>query len=250
MLYLDDSGSPANKDEEYFVLGGVAVPEKSIRWLTYEIEKLALALNSTTPGIIEFHASEIFSATTPPWKTLLRTKQDKVGMIKKVLEVFERANSDITLFASAIHKKSFPNRDPVIMAYEDITSRYDMFLNRVDDTDKKNLGMVILDKSSYETGLQQLARNIRSQGNRWGYNLRNICEVPLFADSRASRLLQLADHIAYSVFRYYNAKDNNYFECIANRFDTVDGVVHGLSHQQPTNPQCMCPACLTRRIKT
>lgn len=33
LLYLDDSGSAENKNEAYFVLGGVCVPERNMRWL-------------------------------------------------------------------------------------------------------------------------------------------------------------------------------------------------------------------------
>lgn len=40
LLYLDDSGSSGNQNEDYFVLGGVAVPENSLRWLSYELEKI------------------------------------------------------------------------------------------------------------------------------------------------------------------------------------------------------------------
>jgi hypothetical protein len=49
ILYLDDSGSVANQNEAYFVLGGVAVPEQSIRWLSHQLDELALTLNSESP---------------------------------------------------------------------------------------------------------------------------------------------------------------------------------------------------------
>ena len=55
--------------------------------------------------------------------------------------------------------------------------------------------------------------------------------TPFFVDSRASRLVQIADHVAYSVFRRYNSGDAHYFDIIAHRFDTVDNVIHGLVHK-------------------
>ncbi len=64
ILYLDDSGSVGNQNEEYFVLGGVAVPEQSIRWLSHELEALAERLEPTNARQVEFHASEIFSGRT------------------------------------------------------------------------------------------------------------------------------------------------------------------------------------------
>lgn len=60
ILYLDDSGSVKNSGENYFVLGGVAVPENSIRWLTHQIEQLAEELNPNASSSIEFHAADIF----------------------------------------------------------------------------------------------------------------------------------------------------------------------------------------------
>ena len=49
-----------------------------------------------------------------------------------------------------------------------------------------------MDKSdNYESALQSLARTFRAKGTRWG-DLRNMSEVPMFVDSRASRIVQIA----------------------------------------------------------
>lgn len=84
-------------------------------------------------------------------------------------------------------------------------------------------------------------------GTRWGTTIRNLAETPLFVDSRASRVVQLADHISYAVFRRYNAGDTSYFDIIASKFDSAGGTVHGLNHKQTYNPTCMWVACHTRR---
>jgi hypothetical protein len=59
-----------------------------------------------------------------------------------------------------------------------------------------------------------MARDFRTLGTRWGV-IRNFAETPLFVDSRASRVVQLADHIAYAVFRRYNAGDAQYFDVMS-----------------------------------
>ena len=107
-------------------------------------------------------------------------------------------------------------------------------------------GLIIFDKNSYTKELERLSFEFRQDGTRWR-DLRNIREVPFFVDSKSSRIIQLADHIAYSVFRRYNADDLTYFNCIENRFDKHEGTIHGLSHKQTSNPSCTCPACVTRR---
>lgn len=248
LLYLDDSGSVENPNENYFILGGVCVPERSIKWLTEQLDDLASEINSANPSSVEFHASEIFGGRKPPWKEI-REKDKRVDIIKKVLCTLKDAQFDTKVFASAIHKESYRNSDLIKMAFEDLCSRFDMYLNRIYyDSDAKysHKGLIIFDKNAYENSLERLSFEFRQQGTRWR-DLRNIREVPFFVDSKASRLIQLADHIAYAVFRRYNAGDLNYFECIEDRFDEHDGVMHGLSHKQTYKPYCSCPACLTRR---
>lgn len=139
-------------------------------------------------------------------------------------------------------------RDPVELAFEDLCSRFDMYLNRLKGTGDRQRGILILDETTHETTLQRMAREFRTLGTRWGV-VRNLAETPLFVDSQASRLVQLADNVAYAVFRRYNSCDAQYFDIIAPKFDSFEGVVHGLSHKQQTDPTCMCVACATRRMQ-
>lgn len=53
----------------------------------------------------------------------------------------------------------------------------------------------------------------KHQGHALG-RLRNFAEVPLFLDSKASRLIQMADLIAYWIFRHYKSKDDRGFRLI------------------------------------
>jgi len=249
LLYLDEAGSSGNKNEEYFVLGGVAVPENSIRWLSYEFEKLAQEISNQFPissEKVEFHASEIFSGRKAPWDSI-DSKPKRKEIILRVLKVLENAYPSIVTFACAIHKNSYANQDPVLKAFEDLSSRFDFFLQRTSPGDSGQRGIIILDKSSYETGLQNLTSNFREKGNKWGNQLRRIAEIPLFVDSQASRIVQLADHVAYAVFRRYNASDLTYFNPIENRFDKSESIMHGLVHLQRYKRDCTCPACITRR---
>ncbi|MDD9871078.1 MAG: DUF3800 domain-containing protein, partial [Gammaproteobacteria bacterium] len=93
--------------------------------------------------------------------------------------------------------------------------------------------------------LQNLAQGFRESGTRWG-KLRNLAEVPLFVDSRMSRIIQLADLAAWATWRRYERGDTGYFDRIVSRFDTEGGVIHGLVHYKPREEQCHCPACMSR----
>ncbi len=247
ILYLDDSGSPINPQEEYFVLGGISVPENSVRWLSYELEKIATQIVHENPETVELHAAEIFSGRQDPWQSF-KNKQQRIDIIKNVLRTLSAANKEITVFACAVHKASYPQEDVVIHAFEEISSRFEKYLQRIsEETATQQRGILVLDKSSYETGLQNLTSQFRKTGNRWGSYMKGIVEVPLFVDSKASRIVQLADHIAYAVFRRYNASDLTYMNMIENRFDERDGVICGLAHKISTYRTCTCPACLSRR---
>lgn len=228
------------------MLGGVSVFEDQAANLTRDLDNLAASFSAADPASIEFHASEVFSRRSSPWKDLSR--EEAQGVIKAVLRLVARSHVTTRLFACAIHKGSFAGEDPVERCFEDICKRFDLFLARMANDGDRQRGLLILDKSTRETSLQGLSREFRSRGTRWGV-VRNLADTPFFVDSRASRTVQAADLIAYAVFRRYNAGDSQYFDLIASRFDSVDNVVHGLAHlTREKGPTCICLACHSRRM--
>jgi len=245
LLYLDDSGSTPNPTEDYLVLGGLSVYEAQTHWFTQELDKLAESIDPNAPQGVEFHASEIFSRRSPPWNGMSR--EEAQGIICSVLNILANSYDSAVAFACAIHKQSYPNDDPVELAFEDLCSRFDMHLSKLRDAGDRQRGLLILDKSSQETTLQNMAREFRVLGTRWGVVL-NLADTPFFVDSKASRLVQMADHVAYATFRRYESKDTKYFDIIAQKFYRGDdGIVHGLAHKAPQDPHCMCIACLSRK---
>jgi hypothetical protein len=245
VLYLDDAGSAGNPGEDYLVLGGISVFEAQSSFLTFELDKLASDISPSNPHDVEFHASEIFSRRAAPWDKM--SKDEAKGILKAVLGVLANSYNSAKAFACAVHKPSYPNRDPMQLAFEDLCSRFDRYLSRMHAAGDRQRGMIILDESTHETTLQQMARNFRTLGTQWGV-IRNLAETPLFVNSKASRCVQLADHVAYAVFRRYNAADTQYLDIIASRFDAHENVIHGLSHKQTKDPNCMCMACMSRRL--
>ena len=76
-------------------------------------------------------------------------------------------------------------------------------------------------------GLWVIRRDFKHSGHSWG-RTNNYAEVPVFLDSRASRLIQLADLVAFSLYRNFEHNDSSFYDVIENCFDTYGGVVHGL----------------------
>ena len=244
ILYLDDAGSAGNPDEEYLVLGGISIFEAQASFLTSALDNLASEISPSNPQDVEFHASEIFSRRAAPWDKM--TKDEAKGVLRAVLGVVASSYDSAKAFACAVHKPSYPDRDPMQLAFEDLCSRFDRYLGRLHASGDRQRGMIVLDESSHETTLQEMARNFRTLGTQWG-GIRYLAETPLFVNSKASRCVQLADHVAYAVFRRYHASDTSYLDIIASRFDSHENVIHGLSHKQTKDPNCMCLACMSRR---
>jgi len=134
LLYLDDSGSADNKNEEYLVLGGLSIFERQVYWMSQKMESLAASIWPANPDAVEFHASEIFSGRQPPWKGT--RKEERRDVIKKVLRVLADSHESVHAFACAVHKKSYPNSDPMEIAFEQLCSRFDLQLARLYHAEK------------------------------------------------------------------------------------------------------------------
>jgi hypothetical protein len=87
--------------------------------------------------------------------------------------------------------------------------------------------LILFDKSSTERRIQTLAKEFKISGHSFG-KTRNYAEVPVFIDSEASRLIQLADLVSYAIFRHFEFNDSRFYDLISSCFDSDGGVVHGL----------------------
>ena len=252
LLYIDGSGSVKNPRERYFILGGVSVFERQIFHLIREFDQFVNSLGLGAPEDIELHASVIAAGRQKPWKGVPRKR--RLEIIEAALEVLRASHRSNSLFAIAVDKAHRAPHDPVEYAFEEICNRFNLRLTRLFNRagrrlDEAQRGLVVMDKSdNYESALQSLARTFRAKGTRWG-DLRNMSEVPMFVDSRASRIVQIADLVAWAVWRRYEFQDTRYFDKITSRFDSEGGVIHGLVHSHPSSEDCSCPACLSRTIR-
>ena len=211
LLYLDESGDPYDPNTNFFVLAGVAVFERSTHWLESQIDPIAARFNPQDPSAIEFHGSPMFSGKDD-WTGLPPTT--RVQALVDVLSLLQLPQLKLRVFACVIEKSTM-SRDKILeTAFEAVAHQFDQYLadmwGRKRDAQR---GLVICDKASYEQKLQALSSLFKRQGHQLG-RLRNFAEVPLFLDSRASRLIQMADLVAYWIFRYHQSKDNRGFQLI------------------------------------
>jgi len=224
LLYVDESGTTHDSNQQYFVLAGFCVFERQGYWIANELDQIAARFDPAEPAMVELHGSPMFSGRGR-WRSF--PKEVRHQAIDDALNILRESHPSNRLFASVIRKSVVSPRDPVEVAFEQLASRFDKYLIRLHRRGDTHRGIIIFDKSTYETTIQSLATDFRTIGYTWGV-IRNFSEVPLFLDSKASRLIQLADLIAYAIFRYFEKDDQRFFPIIESRFDAEGGVMHGL----------------------
>jgi hypothetical protein len=227
LLYLDDSGAVGDAQQRYFVLAGVSVFERQTHWIEQTLNGIARHFDESDPYSVELHGSPMRSG-----KGIWRRHSQNIRLhtIQNALKecVADQFSKGVRLFGAVIKKSASTNKDPVELAFEQLTSRFDRFLTRCHQKHPNTQwGLILLDKSSTENRIQTLAREFKYEGHSWG-RTHNYAEVPVFLDSKASRLIQLADLVAFALFRFHEHNDDTFYDVIKHCFDAEGGVEHGL----------------------
>jgi hypothetical protein len=227
LLYIDESGSVADASQKYFVLAGVSVFERATHWIEQNLNGVAARFDAANPHSVELHGSPMFGGRDD-WRK--HPLPSRIRAIKDALTfgLADQQRHSVNVFAAVIEKQALSGLDPVEHAFECLTSRFDLFLKRLyTKHHDAQRGIMIFDKSSTEQRIQTLAREFKYTGHAFG-KTKNYAEVPVFLDSRASRLIQLADLVSYSIFRKFERNDSQFFDLISDCFDSEGGVQHGL----------------------
>jgi len=223
LLYADESGSVSNSNQDFFVLAGVSVFENQCFWIDSKLNEIAARFNPDNPISVELHGSPM-SAGKNYWRRFSR--KDRIDAIQDSLKIVADSSLSI-IFACVVRKARIFPQNPVEMAFEQLASRFDYYLKRLHKQGNSQKGIMIFDKSSYETIIQKQANDFRMNGHSWEV-IRNLAEVPLFLDSKTSRLMQLADLVAYAIYRHYEHHDSQFYSTIVHKFDHDGEQMHGL----------------------
>jgi Protein of unknown function (DUF3800) len=248
LLYVDESGNPRGRENEYFVVAGISLHEQD----SYPFARSVDGLLSLNHRHLELHASRIWSArhewshvSGPVRRQIVRSVFDHLGSWRSPDGRAPR------FFAVAIHKPSFPGVDIVTRAHEELFRRFDTFIARLHHEGRSHRALVIADESSYENLLQDLVPKWKLTGSRIG-RLHSFAEVPLYIDSKASRVIQAADFVAWAVWHYYEHGHSQHLQEFHRRFDSDAGIQHGLAHlvkdYRTCDPPSLCVPCHSRRL--
>ena len=244
ILYVDDAGSVGNHSERHFILAGIALFERHIEHLERTLNYLAVQTGLSDPATLEFHGNQMLPGSKR-WRAV-RGELDRRKIIRTALGATAALRGKWALFGVVVNKAAISPRDPVEYAFEQLCSRFDYFLGRQVRNGARQRGLIILDRTTRETRLQELATSFRRDGHSWG-RLKNIVDVPFFVDSQATRAIQYADLVTYALWRKFEQGVAEFFEAIKHRFDAEGAVVHGLLHERYAESACDCPYCQSRK---
>jgi hypothetical protein len=242
LFYLDESGDPSGFDDaDNFVLAGVAVHEGQVRRLSQQVDHLQREFFPDIHVPLEFHPQHIYAG-----KGRFRPipKPQRVEMLRRVCNLMAAAGfPNLIAFASAIHVSSVADSSQILRScLEDICECFNAFLVRQYKAGFKDKGLLIMDRSGRESRVREIMADFERRGTKRGY-LGNITDVPYFAESNHTRMLQLADSLAFAVGRYVNAADESYLAAIWNSFDSNQkGKFIGLRHITSPSFSCKCRA--------
>ena len=230
-------------------MGGVAAKENAIYHVIKELDDIIASSQLKIPPEIELHGVEIIRGKKF-WRKV--SPNDRIAFFKSCLQVFKgRSRDNLRCFGIVLQKGALEGEDYGEYAFEQMSARFNSYLNREHRKRRgrkanfRHRGLIISDKSRYEETFQNLAADFRVNGTRWS-QLANLAEVPLFADSRSSRLIQLADLVSYSLYQRFERNDPQYLGQFMSAFDYNAGRVHGLLHYKKPDTVCDCADCSAR----
>jgi hypothetical protein len=253
LLYLDESGTHGGSP--CLIVSGLAVHERDAWFLQSRLtetvrKNIPLGLDVNR---FELHAAEIKSPqhggrTASSWAQLdVQTRLTLMHEAYRAIKSYRPVDptSPILLFGAVVEGPSRESR-----AYEEVLHKFDEMLNRRSrELGERQTGFVIHDKRAIERDVQRAAQTWREIAGRMGV-LTHLADVPVFADSNASRLLQAADFVSWALWRYYglSTSDDRWASNLWSMFDATDGVMHGLIHaSRRFRTGCACPPCSSRR---
>lgn len=223
LLYADESGSIDDPNSDIFVLAGICVFERQTHWVDRKLTEIASRFAPNDPNEIELHAGPIRSGREG-WERF--SPADRVQAVVDALQLLSNSQLRLRVFACVLQKSLHKRSEIIPLAFESLATCFDDYLTACFAKSKgKNpqRGIVIFDKSIFEQNVQLLSHTFKHEGHQNG-KLRNFAEVPLFLDSKASRLIQLSDMVAYWIYRNYQSNDSR-------GFDLIKPFIHGYQNQ-------------------
>ncbi len=226
LCYVDESGDPGERGSHFLVLTGVAIFEGKWRQLRDEFSHLIdryWSMGGTRPT--EIHLSELRQARGP-YRTL--TSQQRTDLVVELCAIATRLlSTEIRAFTVIADKRAWFHQhvgkngdDLYVEMFEQLASRFDMYLRRRHSEGAPSKGVIIADphKKQLTRALQTQHVHAQLHGNQWS-SIYNLIETIFFLHSHESPGLQLADLFSYAVWRLVATNDPSVAHRLAGCFD-------------------------------
>jgi hypothetical protein len=244
LLYADDSGDLSNPATTHFVVAGIAVHEDAIRPFAGHINGTINRFVGKQLGMkVEIHGNPMrFGAGE--WKNVSETK--RLGLARELLKScreWGHKESDSTLHPFVVALDQGFSLSPTETAYGELLQLFDGFLRASRRGGTPHNGVLVADRGRYQRALEayvDFARARRPFPRQQRRRLHALAETPFFVDSKATRLVQIADILAYAFYRGYSANDWSWAEDLGPAL--VDANPSRLVHFT-ADKQCKCLAC-------
>jgi hypothetical protein len=113
LLYLDEAGHPADPNQKYVILAGVAIFERQAHWLDQQVSAIAACSNPAEPLSIELHGLPMRQGRDC-WKGIplparMQALRDSLDLLRKShpsTRLFAVASEKAVLQAKPIHWKT------------------------------------------------------------------------------------------------------------------------------------------------
>lgn len=225
LLYVDESGDPGTAGSSFLVLGAAAVFEGKWQPLERDLRDLIDRYFPAPPRPSEIHVADLRKGRKE-FRTLAPIQRRQLlndfcalalNLLPTELVMFTVISDKAHWFANNPGKTG---DDLYAEMFEDLSSRFDLFLRRRYAEGAPSKGIIIADphKKSLSDALKSNQRIYQRKGHRWDA-LYNLIETVFFLESNESPGLQFADLAAHAVWRLVNSNDTSIATTIASLFD-------------------------------
>lgn len=248
LLYVDESGDSGRKGSRHLLLGAAALFEGKWRAVKTDLEHL---LEKYFPDLAdrpaELHCTDVRRGRGPYSKL---SKEDRSALLQDACALLKGlAGNEIALFTVVCDKQWWFKRNPgksaddlYLELFENLVSRFDMFLTRRRQEGQPSKGLIIADprNSALSKALRQAVLQFHRSGTRWT-ELRNVIESVLFLESHESPGVQLGDLCSYAMWRAAEYEDTALLLALKYCFDREGftagrtGKWHGVRFDGPHN---------------
>lgn len=227
LCYVDESGDTGRRpiSSRHLLLGAAALFEGRWTYVRDDLQRLLAKYFPAPPRPPEIHATEIRRG-----KGLFArlSHGDRTRLLGEACQVVTSLYAqEVRLLTVIIDKAWWYGQHPTasgddlyLEAFEQLVSRFDLFLRRLHAEHRTSKGLLIVDphSGSLSSALKSALGQFQAQGTRWA-NVYNVIETALFLPSHESPGLQLADLCSYAVWRLVEHGDDALAKLLADAFD-------------------------------